>query len=259
MLKKYFHVALIFGVITLLASCAKTGPTGPAGVAGPAGANGAPGPSYSGAISGHVILVDKYGTRVLTGLSSVAISINGGAPIYADANGYYIDSAKTGDYYIDATNAGYGATRINKFQYLSDTLNRDVRLSAIPDFAPATISVVENSGTANPGDSVVLTFTADSRTRNFIVFVNSSSPVSNLPGNYLLVYTKTITPNQTRVAIFIPEQDFYDVGIASKATAYFAAYGYVINDVSVYEDFVTGRDVYNAISAASQTSSSSVP
>ena len=81
---KKFTFIFVLGCIGLLSSCSKKGDTGPAGPAGPAG------PTYTGAISGHVSLFDQYGSKVLNGLTSVQLSLNGAAATNPDATGYYI-------------------------------------------------------------------------------------------------------------------------------------------------------------------------
>ncbi len=250
--KKRLIVAGVLAAITIAGGCTKNGSTGPAGATGPAG------PSYTGAISGHVSLYDQYGSKVSTGLNSVQLVVNGTNTITPDVNGYYAFSSTTGDYYMTASDNGYGATRANSFQYLADTLNKDIKLSAIPGFSPTTVTAYTATGSA-PGDSLVINFTADTRARNCIVFVNNTTAVSNLPANYQLVYTKAIAANQTRAVILIPSQDLTDVGITSGSTIYCAAYGYVVGDVSVYEDLTTGKNVYNAVSASPVTATAVAP
>lgn len=232
--------ACVFVSALLLASCAKVGPTGPTGPAGP------PGPSYTGAISGHASLFDQYGSKVLIGLNTVQLSLNGGAAITADANGYYIfPGVTTGDYSISISASGYAASRANKFQFVADTLNRDVKLSAVPNFSPASFAIYPSIVPA--GDSLVISFTADTRLRNCIVFLNNTAAVNSMPAGYLLSYIKNIPANATDIRIVIPKQDYIDAGMTPGAMVYYAAYSYVISDASAYEDFSTGKTVYNAV------------
>lgn len=239
-------------LVLFISSCSKNGSTGPAGPAGPSG------PSYTGAISGHVDLYDQYGSKVLNGVTSVVLSLNGGSNQSPNSSGYYIfGGVTTGSYNITATNNGFGNTRINNFQYLSDTLNHDVKLSAIPDFSPTAFTAAKTASSGN--DSLVLTFTADTRARNCIVFANSNSTVNNMPANYLQVYTKAIPVNATRVVIMVPSQDLTDVGIASGATVYYSAYGYVVGDVSSYEDLSTGKVMYTPVSASPMVANAVAP
>lgn len=252
MLRKTMVAVATFGVLAFASSCTKKGDTGPAGATGPAG------PSYTGAISGHVDLYDQYGSKVLTGLSSVQVSLDGGSTQNATSAGYYMFSnVKTGSYTLSATNSGYGATQVTNFQFLSDTLNRDLKMSAIPNFSPATFDVYPTA--AGTGDSLVMTFSTDTRLRNAIVFINSTSAVNGQPANYLLAYTKNIGANVPRAVIIIPKQDLINAGLASGATYYLAAYGYVISDASAYEDYSTGKTVYNAISSTPLTATAVVP
>ncbi len=254
MSKKNTIIAIAICFAGLLSSCTKTGSTGPAGAtgaAGPTGPTGATGPAYTAAISGHVSLYDQYGSKILTGLSNVAISLNDSAAIAPDATGFYIfPGLVTGQYYINTSAIGYGATKADNFQLLSDTLNKDIKLSVIPTFSPVGFTEYATLGSVT-GDSLVINFTPDTRARECIVFLNSTSMVNSQPANYLLYYAKAINPGQSRIQITVPAQDLYDAGFASGQTVYYAAYGHVVSDVSVYEDLTTGRNVFNAVSASS--------
>lgn len=241
--RKHILIIALFGIVTFSNSCTKKGDTGPAGATG---ATGPAGPSYTGSISGHVSLYDQYGSKVLTGLSTVQLSLNGGSAVSPDGSGYYIyNNVTTGDYNIAASNTGYGATMLNNFQFLKDTLNRDIKLSAIPNFS-LTLYAGHNTGSQN--DSLVITCTPDTRPRSFIIFVNNSSAVSNTPANYLLAIAKAIPANSAKVTVQVPAQDLYNAGFTSGSIAYYAVYSYVVNDVSAYEDLATGKNVYNAVS-----------
>ncbi len=110
MFKKNFAISVILGVLSIISSCNKKGDTGPAG------------PSYTGAISGHVSLYDQYGTKVITNYGGVALAHDGGTSMYTDNTGYFIfGQLSTGDYNIAAKGNGYAATKANSFQFLSDT------------------------------------------------------------------------------------------------------------------------------------------
>jgi hypothetical protein len=246
MFKRNFAFIAVAGVFSLASSCTKKGATGPAG------------PSYVGAISGHISLYDQYGTKVITGYSGVSVQLDGGTGINPDNTGYYMfGQLTTGDYNMTVTGPGYATTKANSFQFLSDTLNKDVKLSAIPGFSP--LSVNSYAALSTPGDSLVINFTADTRARNCIVFVNNTSAVGSIPAEYVLVYTKAIAANQTKAVIVIPAGDLYDEGITSGSTFYCASYGYVVGDVSVYEDLATGKNVYNAVSASPVTTTAIAP
>jgi len=136
---------------------------------------------------------------------------------------------------------------LNKFQYLADTLNRDIKMVAIPSFGFTTFTTYSNPGSPAPNDSLVITFTADTRGREFIIFVNNSASVSNAVSNYLLAYAKAIPANATRANFVVYKQDLLNAGFSSGQMAYYAVYAYVTNDVSLYEDFATGKGVYNAV------------
>ena len=240
---------LAIGVLALTSACTKKGNTGATGPAGPA---------YTGAISGHVDLYDQYGNKVLSGLSNASLQLNGGTAITPNATGYYLfGNLMTGDYDITTTCIGYAATKTNNFQFLSDTLNKDIKLSAIPAFSPTSMTVY--TALASPGDSLVINFTADTQPRNCILFINSNTTAGNLPVNYVLAVTKAIPANQTKVAIVISATDLYAAGFSSGITFYCAAYGYVVGDVSVYEDLSTGKNVYNAVGASPVTTTAIVP
>jgi len=238
MLKKRFPLIIALGLLVLASSCSKNNDNTTVQQL-----------SYTGDISGHVSLYDQYGSKVLTGLSSVTVTAVGGPSVSPDATGYYVFyNASTGVYDFTASDSGYAYTQTNNFQYLGDTLNKDIKMSAIPDFSPTGYTADTALG-ALSADSVVLTFNADTRARNCILFVNNATTVGNVPANYLLVYTKAIAANQTKVTISIPSGDLTDAGIAPGSTIYCAAYGYVVGDVSVYEDQTTGKNVYNAVSS----------
>ncbi len=248
-------VMLSLGIVFLAASCTKKGNTGLAGPAGPAGPSGV---SFTGAINGHVSLYDMYGTKQNTGLDAVQLMLKGGATATADQNGYYFfGNVSTGTYFLSAATTGYGATMIPNIEFLSDTMNQDIKLSAIPNFNPTALSATYNHGSAF--DSVVITVTPDTKPRNLILFVNNKMPVNNFPANYLLAYVKAITTWQTNVVIRVPASDLNGVNIFYGEMVYYAAYSYVTNDVSAYEDPSTGRNVYTAVGAAPLVDSAMSP
>ncbi len=247
-------IVLIAAFSVIFASCTKKGDTGVAGATGPAGPAG---PSYTGAIVGHVTLYDQYGSKVLKGLQNVTLLVSGSS-VVVDSEGYYRKvGATTGTYNISASCNSYGSTLINRFQFLSDTLNRDVRLSAIPGFAPTAVTVTPTA----IGDSLTITFPAsDTRARNCIVFINKGGAAGPTPDKYLLAYTKAITANSSRpVALVIPTADLTNVGFTAGQTVNVACYGYVVNDGSAYEDLSTGKTVYTAISASSANTTFTAP
>jgi hypothetical protein len=228
------------------------------------GDKGDPGPSFSGAISGHVMLYDQYGTKVNTDLSGIQVTLsNSSTVVTTDVNGYYIfTGVSTRDYTImvhdpNTSPYAYGDNVAVNFQYLADTLIKDIKLSAIPSFSPSAMTATLSSVTGN--DSLVFSITPDSRVRDIIVFVNNTSTVNNLPANYLLTYVKAVPANASVVSLLVPANDLHDQGINTGSTAYFAAYGYPVSDESVYEDITSGKSVYNALSGSSVTASAVAP
>jgi hypothetical protein len=241
---KPYKLILSFAAILSLASCAKEGPAGPTGVAGP---------NQTGTISGHVKLYDKYGSAVLTGLSNVQLFLNNGATaIKPDSTGFYQFSTigtvllATGVYTITATDIPYASTIKNNIQLIGGNLNVDLKLSAIPDSFLYTFKAYHDTASVN--DSLVLTFRPYTRFRSCILFANKSASVGNAPANYLWSKVLSIPPTISQLSLLVPAQDLTDIGLPSSAKIYFAAYSYVVNDGSVYEDFGTGKMVYNAVS-----------
>ncbi len=243
MQRSNISLIIIFSIIVLFSSCAKEGPTGPTGPAGPA---------YIGSISGHVSLYDQYGSRVLTNLKKVQLLLNSNyvvvsqdTAISPDNTGFYsYSNIATGEYYMSATDTGYGATVINNFQFLNGNLNKDIKLSAIPTFS---LTFTSYAGVVS--DSLVINCTPDPQVRNCIVFVNNSASIGNQPAYYLLSYVKSIPANASQVTMVINKQELYNTEVlATGSMAYYALYSYVVNDQSVYEDQTTGKNVYNAVS-----------
>ncbi len=255
LINKMKKLSIIIIIASIFFSCAKEGPTGPTGATGAIGPSG---PAYTGVINGHVSLYDQYGSKIISGLKGVTLLFNKNLFLNPDSTGYYIDSnVITGDYNISASITGFASTYINNFQFLKDTLNRDIKLSIIPSFNPISGGISAIKTALN--DSVIINFSADTRARNCILFVSNSNSVSNNVSQYLLVYTKTITANSTKTIINIPAQDLFNVGFTSGSLVYLAAYGYVNTDYSLYEDFTTGKNVYNAVSANPVIDSAIVP
>jgi hypothetical protein len=91
------------------------------------------------------------------------------------------------------------------------------------------------------------------------LFVGKSATVNNQVSNYTLVYAKQIPARATNVNYVVAAQDLYDGGFASGDVVYYAAYGYVIGDASIYEDLATSKAVYNAVSATSVTANITAP
>jgi hypothetical protein len=248
MTKNHSSIALIMIILAFSASCKKasTGPAGPAGPVGPIGPAG----TSKGAISGHISLYDQYGTRIFTGLNSVLPGLKGGGALAGvDSTGYFaFGGLATSTYTILASCPGFGATMAFNIPVVSDTFYKDIKLSQKPAFNISTFTAFHNAGSLF--DSLVLGYEADSRPRACIVFVGKNTNVSNQPANYLLYYTKILNTWSTKVNIQVPATDLNGAGIYYGEQVFYAAYSYVINDASAYEDPATGRNVYNAIGSA---------
>lgn len=246
MSKNYFPLIPALLLLIFLAACSKEGPNGATGPAGPA---------YTGTISGHVSLYDKYGSKVLSGYKSAKIVLNG-ATVNPDSTGFYsYGSIVTGNYSISASKDGYAATTLNNVQFISSTLNRDIQLSAIPDSFLNSFTSVLASDAAT--DSLTISVNADNRPRNSIIFLSNKPSVGN--GSYLLSYVKSIPATATTIIASIPAQDLYNAGFARGAIVYYAAYSYVVNDASLFEDLATGKNVYNAVNPNPLVDSTVVP
>jgi hypothetical protein len=263
--KVSFGIVASVIAIFFLSSCVRYENQGPAYSTGHGIGNGYNNHNsgYIGAISGHIHLYDQYGSPVTTGLAGIQVSLTGfSVTTITDNTGYYrFYNAPNGTYnlYVHDTSvaAPFADTKVLNVQLSGDSVIHDISLSAVPSFAPSSISVTLDTTTKI--DSVVLTFTSNSKTRAGIVFVNNNSAVNNLPANYLKVYTVSIPDSATSVSLSIPSSDLYNLGLASGSTVYLAAYGYVTTDYSVYEDYSTGKNIYNAVSTSSATASAKVP
>jgi hypothetical protein len=253
-LKRILIVFLFFIAIISIYSCKKTGPQGPEGPDGPAG------PLLTGNLKGHVFCFDQYGSTVLTNLTAIKDSLNGTTTIvHADTNGLYTFAGlTTGNYSFTISASGYGKSMVQNLQFLGggDTY-RDVKISQIPTYNVLTLT----DSVAGTNVIVKGTLPADSKIRTVVVFVAGVSNVSSLPQYYLDYYTKNTTANGTTFSITIHQSDLNDLGIATGTTAYFAAYGAAVNfsTSSAYEDLVTGRTVFTAISSTPAFASAIVP
>ena len=259
MRKNHLLFLLTAATLMLMASCAKEGPNGAIGPAGP---------GYTGSIAGYIKLYDQYGSQVLINTNHISLELVGTAAIVTP-NIYTNDSATgsyiytpilTGTYILTATDTSvaqtYAATALN-LNFVSGTLYADVRLSARPDSFITSFTTYLNPGSSN--DSLVITVLPDARPRKAIFFMGNSPYVNNLTTQYLLKYITTVPANATTVTQLVPRQDLTDVGYASGTKIYYAAYSYVVGDVSVYEDQSTGRNVYNAVNTTPIVDTTYVP
>jgi hypothetical protein len=181
-------------------------------------------------------------------LGGIKVDLNDTVSTLTDTAGYYsFDSVVSGNYNIVASKAGYGTTRSGNYAFINDTLYKNLKMSAIPSFNLLTFSAFYCLGTDY--DSVVATVTVDTRLRNMIVFVSNKPTVSS--SDYLRAYVKSIPINfVNRVGIRITASELNTAGIFYGEVAYYAAYSYVINDASVYEDPMTGNNIYTAVGTA---------
>jgi hypothetical protein len=244
-MQKMNLAAVLAFVTVLLASCAKEGPNGPTGPAGPV---------YYGNITGHVSLYDKYGSKIFANLNRVNLYLsNTSIATYPDTTGYYFfDNEPTAEYSITAVDSAFAPTVINNINFVSGVLNQDIKLSIIPDSFVTAFTATKTAG----ADSLVITVTPDSRFRNCIVFVNDLT-ASNIA--YLLSYKVAVPGGATTATLFVPQQDLLNAGFLSGALVFYAAYSYVVNDASVYENPSTGAYIYNAVYPTPLTDTTRVP
>ena len=234
-------------VLLFTSSCKKE-------VAGPAGPQGSSGPSLSGNLSGFIWLYDQYGTRLYTDLDSAKVSIDNSTRVsYTDLNGKYMFSGlNTGNYNITIGDTLYGSDKIQDLQFVGGgDVSRDVKLSEKPTFNMTSCIAVDTVVNTVNYVKVRGNIIADVRNRMMVVFANGVSTVDATPANYILTYSKQIPGNATNFSILIPATDLYGAGMVSTSTVYFAAYSAAINfnTTSTYQDFTTGRSIYNAIGA----------
>jgi hypothetical protein len=259
MLRKNRSAVLAVCALSMLFSCAKEGPTGP---------TGPPGPYYTGNLTGFVSLYDKYGSQVLSGYGRTLVYLTG--PNYGPAipnnrdtiKGQYTFTAiKTGTYTLSISdssiNAVYAATKIQDINFVSGTFYQDVKMSAIPNQFIAGFASAKSAVSAF--DSLAIYVTPEARDRNCIVFVGSNNGINSGITSYLLHYVVPIPANSPGAILLIPGQDLANAGLVSGKMAYYAAYSYVVNDASVYEDISYGKNVYNAVNDTSWIDSAIVP
>lgn len=232
---------IVFALITLLYACRKKeGPTGPQGPAGPGA------PQYYGVIAGHVVLYDQYGIRRNHDLNGIRVFLKDSISTLTDTNGYYhFDSVVSGNYNISAALTGFGNTMSGYVPFVKDSLFINLGLAQIPLFPLASFTAYHNTGSAY--DSLVATFGEDERVRRWIVFLSDKPSVN--PAQYLLRYVATIPARATVGNVKPSAAELYNAGISAGQVVYYAAYSYVVNDVSAYMSSNTGDTVYSALGA----------
>ena len=250
--KLLFMAMVCASSLTLFFSCTKTEQIGPAG------------PAYEGSIAGFVLLYDQYGKPTDVGLSGIQLTLdsveNPIATATTNSSGYYIFPKRyTGLYSMQAqstsTSPAYG-TVLGYFQYVADTLTRNISMSAQANFSPSTVSVTTNNNLGS--DSVYITLpSADVQARQVIVFVGNSSTVSS--SSYLYAIAIGVPANRTTVNTVIQSSTLKDLGLASGGTVYLSVYGEPVSDKSVYANVTTGQNVYTALSASPVAASALIP
>jgi len=215
-------------------------------------------------IKGHVSLYDIYGNLVSSKPAGIQINLIGNysKATQTDTTGYYAFARLNSNTYYNiyvadtASLQPYGNTVLYAV-HLNDTLTQNISLSAIPAFAPLSFTGVKDSATQS--DSIYLSFSADTMARAALVVVNNNTSVSTSSLDYLLAYVVNIPAHATQVSFGIAATDMHHAGISSGNMAYFAAYGYVVNDHSLYKDQSSGKYMYTAVSNAAVTGSVRVP
>ena len=246
--------AILLALPVAFTACSKDGAEGPQGAQGPAG------PSLTGNLKGFVQLYDQYGTRVLTDQDSVVVStMSPPNQSYTDSLGRYtISSLQTGVYTVNCVKSGYGDNQLNSLGFTGGgDIYRDIRLSAIPDFHVDSISVTADTQAA----TIVGHLAPDTRGRNVIIFIGTTSAASADPATYLTYYIRVVSQNATMFQQVVPLGDLNNVGMTSGSTAYFAAYAIAssLGTSSNYEDLATGRTRFTAISPLAATQNVLIP
>ncbi len=250
-------VAIISAAVVFNA-CTKTGPQGPSGSQGPAG------PSYSGSLTGHIFLSNQYGVLAdtgiaYTGIRAILYNANTNAvldSINVKSSGIYTFNVTTGMYTIAFRDTNYGQELYQGFQFIGpgnlELPNKE--LAHIPNFN--IIKVVSDSiNHVKAWVTFTDTITPDTKPRNLAIFYGANASVSSAPANYLGVSTYTIAANANKFVVTIPLENIYNAGIGSGNTAYFAVYGasYNYTAASTYQDYSTGRNIYNALTVTAVT------
>ncbi len=241
-----------------LQSCTKEGAQGPTGNQGPIGAAG---PALKGTLAGYVLLFDQYGSRLLTSMANVMVTIdNIHDTTYTDSTGKYeFQNLSTGLYNLTYQKTGFGTNSVFSQQFTGGGLyfRNDIRISSIPNF---NVLGVRDSLTAT--DAFILDSVApNSKQRSQIVFIGATPSVSANPTTYLDYMTKNINVNVSKSVIDIPFSDIINLGFVSGQTVYIASYGICTNfsNSSVYEDYLTGRLIFSSISSVPATTSFVLP
>jgi hypothetical protein len=236
-----------------------SGCKGNAGDAGPAGPSGSA--SFTSYIWGDVFLRNEYGNTI-SDRRGVTIAVNGTTLSQTvDSTGrFFIDGIRGGVYTVVASRAGFGTVRPN-FEIFGNTYS-SLTLDSLPSY---TVSNLRGAFTGT-GSGAVRTDTLDfnaavpaTRTRRVIYFYGSSPNVSSNPANFLTnQISNTISAGATRATISVPRSTFTNAGFVSGQTVYVIGYGVSVG-LNAYRDPLTQRDVYPALTAASNVVSFQLP
>ena len=238
-MKQFFPVVILLLVIA--AGCKRKEVMGPQGPVGPAG------PSFQGVVTGHVSMYDQYGAKVVYNYIPLQVVLAGYDTVTTDSLGYFhFDSVMTGTYKMSVSGDGFGSTVVQNVNVVKDTSYQPVKVSQKPVFDITSF----NAKKVDLNAEVLLTIGVpfDDRLRNVLILVGKTPDVSGDPSTYLLSYVKPVTSNVSGIVTMkIPAADLNNARIFYGEVVYFAAYSYVQNDMSTYEDPATGRNVYTAV------------
>jgi hypothetical protein len=260
-MKKTILAMACIATILYLSACKK-------GDIGDPGAIGPKGPVLKGSLAGNIFLFDQYGTKIPVNLQGVTVSIEGStlSAITDSLGKWHIDSLSTGVYTLNFSKAGYALAKNQSLQFVGGgTVEiKNTSLLAVPSYQlSSTITAKDSVGIiAQTADTIAKgivisgTYTSnDTRPRSAVIFVNKTNAVSSLPSNYIFAEIKNPfpvdkkNPNGTNFSIFISADELHNAGFKKGDTVYFIAYSAAngFNTLSNYQDYNTGRVIYNAI------------
>ena len=252
---KKTSISLLFALslIFILNGCKKD-----TGIQGPQGSSG---PALSGNLRGYINLYDAYGGQILTPsvLKGNKVSAdNTTKSAVTDSTGAYPLQLTTGTYNLTCMDSTFGTAKIEGLQFVGGGDSyRNITMSKIPTFNATAITAVAAGVNVTISGSIIAD---NAHPQTLIVFAGNTPSVSAATKTYLTSNNKTVAINGVAFNIVIPATDFYDAGIASGQTAYFACYGIAsVTSSSSYVDYTTGRTQYNAVSPTAVTTSVVVP
>ncbi|MEO6883203.1 MAG: carboxypeptidase-like regulatory domain-containing protein [Bacteroidia bacterium] len=254
-------VAISIGL--MFSSCSKDGSAGPTGSQGPSG------PNLQGSIYGYISFYNQYGTKLFSNLKNAKVSLVGTTTVSTttDSLGHYsFANVSTGTYSITVSDSSYGSNEVQQLGFVGGGgVERDIKISQIPNFSPLTVTTVDTmiiiGGDTTKYVKVRGTVGSDNQAREMSVFVGATSSASAVPANYLLTYGTNVRAKAVSFTLEVPATDLYGAGFTTGSMAYIAVYGAAVNyaSSSSYEDYNTGRTIYNAISVNAINSNVIVP